>query len=168
MLATNRAVYDCGSGFNRNSTRCSRSDCAINYRESRPVLVNVFQHLLNELVALKREADMHDIASRDRRRQIDVNTECLIPALQDRQQRFADLSKTEDDDSLLHRFRIQKADCLDSAPITERPQSSAIRPLTSCDLFWLPLRSCRLVREEARDAFHSVTNHFISYLWIDR
>src|SRR6266480_1867860 len=102
MLASNRTVYNGSSGFNRDTAGGSGSYGTVDHGESRPVLANVFQHLLNERVVLEREADMHDIASRDRRRQIDVNTERLMLALNDLQQGFADLSEADDDDSLVH------------------------------------------------------------------
>src|ERR1700730_18489788 len=81
MLASNRTVYDGSSGFTSDTAGGSGGDRTVDHSESRPVLANVLQHLLNERVVLEREADMHHIASRDRCRQIDVNTERLIPAL---------------------------------------------------------------------------------------
>jgi hypothetical protein len=102
VLASNSTIYEGSSGFNRNAAGSPRSYGAIDCGKSRSISVNVLYHLSNERVALEREADMHDIASRDRRGQIDVNTERLVPALQDLQQRFADLPEADDDDNLLH------------------------------------------------------------------
>src|ERR1700686_323940 len=102
VLSPNRAVYDGGSGFNRNAARGPRSYRAIDYGQNRPVLVNVFHHLSNEFVAVEREANMHDVALGHRCRQIDVHTEGLMLALNNLHQRIADLSKADDDHSLFH------------------------------------------------------------------
>ena len=85
MLAANRAVYDCGSGFNRNAAGGSRSNRAIDYCEGRPVLMNVFYYLPNELVTLKWKTNMHHVALGDRCGLIDIHTKRLIPALHDLQ-----------------------------------------------------------------------------------
>jgi hypothetical protein len=102
VLPPNRAVYDSGSGFNRNAAGGPRSDRAVDYAKSRSIPVNVFYHLSNELVALEWEADMHNIASGHRRRQIDIYAEGLMLALNNLHQCFADLSETDDDYSLFH------------------------------------------------------------------
>ena len=104
MLAANRAVYDCGAGFNRNSARGSRSNRAIDHCESRPVLMNVFYYLSNEVVILEWKTNMHHIALGDGCRLIDIYAERLIPALHNLQQRLADLAQPNNDNRLIHSF----------------------------------------------------------------
>src|SRR5258708_2049016 len=72
VLSPNRAVYDGGSGFTRNTAGGPRSYRAIDYGQSRSIPVNIFYYLSNELVALEWEANMHDIALGHRCRQIDI------------------------------------------------------------------------------------------------
>ena len=102
VLTSNRAVYNCGSGFNRNVAGRARSNSAIDYGESRPVLLNVFHYLPNEVSALKWETNMHNVTLRDRCGLIDVYTEGLISALQDLQQGLADLSQANNDNGWMH------------------------------------------------------------------
>jgi len=85
VLTPNRAVYDCGSGFNGNAAGGSRSNRAIDYRKGRPVLINVFYYLSKELAILKWEANMHNIAPGDGCGLIDIYSKGLIPALHDLQ-----------------------------------------------------------------------------------
>jgi hypothetical protein len=102
MLAANGAVYDGGSGFNRNIAGGSRSYSAIDYAKSRSIPVNVFYHLSNELVALKWEANMHNVASGHLCGQIDVYAEGLMLALNDLHQCLPDFSKADNNYNLLH------------------------------------------------------------------
>jgi len=102
MLAANGAVYDYSSGFSRNAAGGSRSNRAIDYRESRPVLMNVFYDLSNKLAALEWETNMHNIALGNGCGLIDIYPKRLMPALHNFQQRFADLTEANDDDSLVH------------------------------------------------------------------
>ena len=104
MLAANGAVYHCGAGFSRNSTGCSRSNRAIDYRESRPVLIDVLQHLSNEVAILKWKTNMHHVTFRDRCWLINIYTECAIPALHNLQQRPANFAQAHDDNRLIHSF----------------------------------------------------------------
>jgi hypothetical protein len=97
MLAANGAVYDGGSGFNRNAPRGPRSDRAIDYAKSRSIPMNVFYNLSNKLVALEWEADMHNVASGHRCRQIDIYAKGLMLALNDLHQCFADLAQPNND-----------------------------------------------------------------------
>ena len=106
MLAANGAVYYCGSRFNRNSTGRSRSNRAIDYRESRPVLMNVFYYLPNEGVILEWKTNMHHVTLANGRRLIDIDSENVIPALQDLQQRLADLAETDNDNGCLHILKL--------------------------------------------------------------
>jgi hypothetical protein len=92
MLAANGAVYHCGLRFNRNSTRGSRSNCAVDYRETRLVLMNVFYYVPDEVTILEWKTDMHHVTLGDGCRLIDIYAKCVIPALRDLQQRFADLA----------------------------------------------------------------------------
>ena len=102
MLAANGAVYHCGPGFNGNSTGRSRSNRAIDYRQSRPVLMNVFYYLPNEGVILEWKTNMHHVTLANGRRPIDIHAENVIPALQDLQQRLADFTQAHDDNRLVH------------------------------------------------------------------
>src|SRR5580704_7276222 len=102
MLAANGTMDDWGSGFSRNPAGGSRSNRTIDYRDSRPVTMNVFCYLPDELSALKWETNMHNIALGDRRRLIDIYAKGLIPALHDLEQRFANLSETNDNYCLIH------------------------------------------------------------------
>ena len=102
VLPANRAVYDDGSGFNRNAAGGPGSHRAIDCGQSRSIPVNIFYHLSNELVVLEREADMHNIALGHRGRQIKVYAERLMLALNNLHQRVADLSQADDDRNLLH------------------------------------------------------------------
>ena len=85
VLTPNRAVYDCGSGFNGNAAGGSRSNRAIDYRKGRPVLINVFYYLSTKFLALKWETNMHNVAPGDGCGLIDIYTKGLIPALHDLQ-----------------------------------------------------------------------------------
>jgi len=102
VLPPNRAVYDGGSGFNRNAARGPRSDRAVDYGQNRPVLVNVFHYLSNEFVAVKWEANMHNVALGHRCGQIDVYAKGLMLALNNLHQCLAYLSEADDDYSLFH------------------------------------------------------------------
>src|SRR5207248_6113975 len=102
----NRAVYDRGSGFNRNSTGRSRSHRAIDYRESGPVLMNVFQYLSNEGVIVERKTNMHYVTLGNGCRLINIYAKCLIPALHNLQQRLANLAETDNDDGCLHNLKL--------------------------------------------------------------
>ncbi len=106
MLAANGAVYYCGSGFNRNSTSRSRSNRAIDYRESRPVLMNVFYYLPNEVAVLEWKTNMHHVTLRNECRLIDIYAKCLISALHNLQQRLADLAETDNDNGCLHNLKL--------------------------------------------------------------
>src|SRR5437588_7906431 len=105
MLAANGAVYDRGSRFSRNAPSGSRSNRAIDYRESRLVLMNVFYYLCNDVAALEWETDMHNIALRNGCGLIDIYAKRLIPALHNFQQRLTDLTEANDNDSFAHSFR---------------------------------------------------------------
>src|SRR5918996_948429 len=100
VLATNRAVYDWGSGFNRNSAGGSRSNGAIDDRQSRLELINVFCYLSNEFVILKWKANMHHVTLGDGCGLIDIYAKRSIPALHNLQQRFADFADANDHHSL--------------------------------------------------------------------
>ena len=104
MLAANGAIHHCGTRFNRNSTGRSRSNRAIDYRESRPVLMNVFYHLPNKGVILEWKTNMHHVTLANGRRPIDIDAENVIPALQDLQQRLADLAQPHNDNRLIQSF----------------------------------------------------------------
>ena len=102
MLAANGAVHDWGSGFNRNSTRGSRSNCAIDYRETRPVLTNVLYYLPHEVAILEWKTNMHHVTLGDGCRLIDIYAKRPIPALHNLQQRLADFTQAHDDNRLVH------------------------------------------------------------------
>src|SRR6266566_8180810 len=113
MLAANGAVYDYSSGFSRNAAGGSRSNRAIDYRESRPVLMNVFYYLSNELAALKWEAYMHNIALGNGCGLIDIYPKRSISALHNLQQRLTDLTEANDNDSLVHSRNRNRSGALD-------------------------------------------------------
>src|SRR5918996_6334434 len=102
MLPANRAVYHRGRGVNRNSTGGSRSNCAIDDRESRPVLMNIFYYLFNELAVPKREANMHNVTLGYRCGLVYIYAKGQIPALHNLQQRLPDFADANDDHSLVH------------------------------------------------------------------
>ena len=104
MLAANGAIHHCGAGFNRDSARCSRSNSAIDYRKSGPVLIDVLQHLCNEVAILEWKTNMHYVTFRDRCRLINIYAECAIPALHNLQQRLANFAQAHDDNGLIHSF----------------------------------------------------------------
>jgi hypothetical protein len=81
MLAADRAVHDCGSGFDCNLACGARSNRAIDYRDSRPVLINIFYHVFYELLASKWEANMHNVTLGDGCGLIDIYTKGVISAL---------------------------------------------------------------------------------------
>jgi hypothetical protein len=85
MLAANGAVHDGGSRFDCNLARGARSNGAVNYRESRPVLINISHYVSNELPALKRETNMHNVTPGDRRGLIEIYAKGLISAFRDLQ-----------------------------------------------------------------------------------
>src|SRR5438132_11119035 len=116
MLASNGAVYDGGSGFNRNTAGGPRSDRAIDYANSRSIPLNVFYYLSNELVPLEWEADMHNVASGHRCGQIDIYAEGLMLALNNLHQCFADLSETDDNHNLLHGSGDRTTEIADLCP----------------------------------------------------
>jgi hypothetical protein len=92
MLAANGTVYDRSARFNRNSTRGSRSNCTIDYCETRSVLVNVFYSLSNELVILKWKTNMHHVTMGDGCGLIDIYAKRSISALDNLHQRLADFT----------------------------------------------------------------------------
>src|SRR4030095_15271031 len=102
VLSANGAVHDCGSGFSCNAACRARSNRAIDYRQSRMVLINVSHYLPYEPPALEWKTNMHDVALGDGCRLIDIDTKDLIPTLHDLQQRFADLAQANNDDSGMH------------------------------------------------------------------
>src|SRR5262245_45920137 len=104
MLAANGAVHHCGAGFTGDSARCSRSNRAIDYRKSGPVLIDILQHLSYEVAILKWKTNMHHVTLGDRCRLINIYTECAIPALHDLQQRLANFAQPYDDNGLTHNF----------------------------------------------------------------
>src|SRR6266496_2523350 len=102
MLPANRAVYDCCSGFNRNAAGSPRSNRAIDYCESRPVLMNVFYYLSNELVTLEWKTNMHHVTLGEGCRLVDIYAKRSIPALHNLQQRLADFAQANNDNSWMH------------------------------------------------------------------
>lgn len=102
MLAANRAVHDWRARFSGDAAGGSRSNRAIDYCEGRPVLMNVFYYLSNEFPALEWETNMHNIALGNGRGLIDIYPKRLMPALHNFQQRLTNLTKANDDDSLVH------------------------------------------------------------------
>jgi len=104
MLAPHRAVHHCGARLSRGSARGSRSNRAIDHCESGPVLIDVLQHLSNEVAILEWKTNMHHIGLGDGCRLIDIYAEHLIPALHNLQQRLADFAQPNDDDRLIHSF----------------------------------------------------------------
>ena len=104
MLAPHRTVHHCGARLSRDSARGSSSNRAIDHCESGPVLIDVLQHLSNEVAILEWKTNMHHIGLGDGGRLIDIYAEHLIPALHNLQQRLADFAQPNDDDRLIHNF----------------------------------------------------------------
>src|SRR5215831_14147041 len=102
MLAPHRTVHHCGARLSADSARGSRSNRAIDHCESGPVLIDVFQHLSNEVATLEWKTNMHHVTLRDRCRLIDIYAEHLIPDLHNLQQRLANFAQPYDDNGLIH------------------------------------------------------------------
>ena len=107
VLSPNRAVYDGGSGFNRNAAGGPRSYCAIDYGQSRSIPVNIFYYLSNELVALEREANMHDIATFHGCGQVNIYFDNSMSLLDNLGQRFPNFAQPDNYHCLTRLFLFQ-------------------------------------------------------------
>jgi len=83
VLPANGAINYRLAGIGCDASSRSRRYCAVNNGESRLILLNVLDNLCNELLVTKREANVHYIALLQRRCQINIDAENLMPCLND-------------------------------------------------------------------------------------
>ncbi len=91
--------------------------------------MNVLYYLPHEVAILEWKTNMHHVTLANGRRLIDIDAENVIPALQDLQQRLADLAETDNDDGCLHKLKLTSS--CSSLPGADRHAWSTVFQLSA-------------------------------------